>query len=105
MTAVSHIKKRPFSPPLWKEQSVMKKLSLLDDSLKVAIYFEQTDSEFDDDICICFEEDCPEDERIFKADETNIFLTPDQANQFALALIAAAKQSLGFADDETAVQK
>ncbi|MCA9923718.1 MAG: hypothetical protein KC419_21335 [Anaerolineales bacterium] len=80
----------------------MKQLSLLDDSLRVTVYYEQTDSEFDDDICICFQEDCPEDERIFNAEETNIFLTPDQANQFAMALIAAAKRSLGFADNEAA---
>jgi len=76
----------------------MKQLSLLDNSLHVSVFYEVSDSDFDDNICICFQEDCPEDEKIFKADETNIFLTPDQANQFAIALINAAKRSLGFAD-------
>jgi hypothetical protein len=74
----------------------MKQLKLLDDSLLVKVFYERTDSDFDDDICIRFQEDCPEDEKLFKAGETNIFLTPDQANQFALLLIEAAKQSLGF---------
>ncbi len=78
----------------------MKQLSLLDKSLEVSIFFEPSDSEYMDNICICFEEFCPEEEKIFKAGETNIFLTPDQANQFAIALIEAAKQSLGFAATE-----
>ncbi len=78
----------------------MKQLSLLDKSLEVSIYFEPSDSEYDDDICICFEEFCQEEEKIFKAGETNIFLTPDQANQLAIALIEAAKQSLGFVATE-----
>ena len=82
----------------------MKQLELLDDSLQVSVFYERTDSDFDDDICICFREECPEDEKIFRAGETNIFLTPDQANQFALLLIEAAKQSLGFADNQSAPQ-
>ena len=61
-------------------------VSLLDNSLKVDVYFEETDRDFDDDICICFSEDCPADEKIFRADETNIFITPDQACQLLLAL-------------------
>lgn len=74
----------------------MKKLSLLDNSLEVTIFYEPSDSEYDDNICICFEEFCQEEEKILIAGETNIFLTPDQANQFAMALIEAAKQSLGY---------
>ena len=74
----------------------MKRLSLLDNSLGVSIYFERSDSEFDDDICICFKEYCQEDEKIFKAGETNIFLTPEQANQLANALLEASKQSGEF---------
>lgn len=80
----------------------MKQLPLLDNSLHVSVFYESTDSDFDDDICIRLREKCPEDEKIFKADETNIFLTPDQANQFALLLIEAAKQSLGFANNQGA---
>jgi len=83
----------------------MKQLSLLDKSLEVSIYFEPSDSEYDDNICICFEEFCQEEEKIFKAGETNIFLTPDQANQLALALIAASKQSLGLKNSEHNLQE
>lgn len=59
---------------------------LLDNSLNVEIYFEESDSAFDDDICISFTEDCPDDEKIFRADETNIYITPDQACLLLLQL-------------------
>ena len=66
---------------------------LLDDSLKVDVFFEPGDNEFADNICIMVDEDCPEDEKIFRADETNIFLTPLQARQLAQALLDAAAES------------
>ncbi len=59
---------------------------LLDNSLKVDIYFEESDREYEDDICISFSEDCPEEEKIFRVDETNIYITPDQACLLLLAL-------------------
>jgi len=61
-------------------------ISLLDDSLKVDIYFEESDREFDDDICISFVENCPEEEKVFRVDETNLYITPDQACLLLLAL-------------------
>ena len=78
----------------------MKQLALLDDSLLVNVKYEQSDSDFEDNVRIQIKEVCNSDEKIFIADETNIFLTPDQANQLALSLIEAAKQSLGFANKE-----
>lgn len=61
-------------------------VSLLDNSLKVDIFFEESDQDFEDDICISIREDCPDEEKIFRADETNIFVTPDQACLLVLAL-------------------
>ena len=61
-------------------------ISLLDNSLKVDIYFEESDRDFEDDICICIVEDCPGEEKLFLADETNIFITPDQAAMLIMAL-------------------
>lgn len=69
-------------------------LYLLDNSLKVDVFYEESDSEFADDICISFVEECPENEKIFKADETNIYLTPEQARRFAYTLLEAAKDSV-----------
>ena len=68
-------------------------IMLLDDSLKVEVFYEETDEAFADNICICFEEDCPPNEKIFIADETNIFLTPEQATQLAAALVTAIAES------------
>jgi hypothetical protein len=59
---------------------------LLDGSLKIDIFFEESDSGFDDDICISIYEDCAEEERLFKAEETNIYITPEQASLLVLAL-------------------
>ncbi|HEX6383922.1 MAG TPA: hypothetical protein VF177_04555 [Anaerolineae bacterium] len=69
-------------------------IRLLDESLRVNVYYDGTDREFEDNICICFRESCPQDEKIFKADETNIYLTPEQANLLALALNSAVARSL-----------
>lgn len=72
-----------------------KHLWLLNDSLRVDVYYDCDDCSFSDNICISFREVAAPDEKIFKAGETNIYLTPEQANQFALALITAAKESMG----------
>jgi SAM-dependent methyltransferase len=68
-------------------------LLLLDNSLRVQVFYEEPDAEFEDNVCISFLEDCPEDEKIFRADETNIFLTPRQAAQLAETLNNAAAES------------
>lgn len=68
-------------------------ISLLDDSLKVEICYEDTDSAFEDNICIKFVEDCPREEKIFLMDETNIYLTIQQARELAEALNKAASHS------------
>jgi len=68
-------------------------ISLLDGSLRVQVFYEEPDAAFEDNVCISFLEDCPEDEKIFKAGETNIFLTPEQAARLAEALSKAAADS------------
>ena len=50
----------------------MNAITLLDGSLKLSIYYDASDREFDDDICLSFEEDCPEEEKLFKADEVSL---------------------------------
>ena len=57
----------------------MTHISLLDGSLRLSIYVEASDKDFDDDICLCFEEDCSEDEKLFLADEVRMYVTPEQA--------------------------
>ncbi len=64
----------------------MTSISLLDGSLKLTIYYDPSDQEFEDDICLCFVEDCLEDEKLFKADETSMYVTPEQVALMILEL-------------------
>ncbi len=61
-------------------------ISLLENSLHIDIFFDASESEYEDDICIRFVEDCPEEEKVFVTDETNIYITPEQACLLILAL-------------------
>jgi len=66
---------------------------LLDDTLKVDIFYEVSDTEFDDNIRVQIIEECPEEEKVFRQDETNLYLTPQQANALARLLDKAAQAS------------
>lgn len=64
----------------------MTTITLLDGSLKLSITYEESDREYDDDICLGFVEDCPDDEKLFKSDEVCMFITPEQAALIVLEL-------------------
>lgn len=66
---------------------------LLDDTLKIEICYEENDSDYDDNILVKIIEECPEDEKLFQHDETNLYLTPKQANSLARLLDEAAQAS------------
>ncbi|MBP1701511.1 MAG: hypothetical protein H6Q38_618 [Chloroflexi bacterium] len=66
---------------------------LLDDSLRVIVYYDQVDCEYEDNICVSILEYCPDDEKIMRAGETNIYLTREQARQLGRALLEAADES------------
>jgi len=70
-------------------------IKLLDGSLEVKIFYENKDHQYDDNICVCIKEICPEEEKILYAGETNIFVTSEQARQLAQALLKAADHSNG----------
>ena len=68
-------------------------LWLLDDTLHIKIFFEDNDQDLQDNICVSIFESCPDEERILLHDETNIYLTPEDACRLAEALQAAASKS------------
>ena len=68
-------------------------ISILDDSMRVKIFFEQKDCEYGDNVCVTIIEECPDDEKVFRGDETNLYLTPQQARKLASALLHAAEDS------------
>ena len=68
-------------------------IELLNGSLRIEVYFDKDDKEYDDNICVCLKESGPEDEKILYAGETDIFITPDEARRLAEMLLAAAENS------------
>lgn len=70
-----------------------KPVYLLDETLEVSIFFESKDKDLEDNICMVINEDCPEDEKIFKHDESFLYLTREQAQGLAQALLDAVDKS------------
>ena len=68
-------------------------IELLNGSLKVEIYFDQKDKEYEDNICVCIQEYGPEDEKVLYAGETNLFINTEEARKLAAMLTEAAEQS------------
>ncbi len=68
-------------------------LILLDGELIVKICYDKLDREFDDNICLSFSEPCLDDTRIFRAAETNLLITSQEARNLAAMLLKAAESS------------
>ena len=68
-------------------------LELFNESLTVNVFYDPKDREFEDNVCVCLKEFGPEEEKIFYASETNIYLTAEEARNLAELLIKAADQS------------
>lgn len=66
---------------------------ILDDTLRVSIKYEKQDGDLSDNLSLSIFESCPEDEKLFIADETNIYLTKEEATLLANALLRAVKHS------------
>ena len=71
----------------------MKPILLLDDSLQVEIHYACEDSDLEDNICIQVIESCLEEEKIFRHDESHLYITPQQARELAGELLKAAEKS------------
>jgi hypothetical protein len=68
-------------------------VNLLNGALTVELHFENNDSQYDDNICLCFKEPCPEEERVFKAEQTLIYIKSSEARALAKALLYYAEKS------------
>jgi hypothetical protein len=71
----------------------VKPIFLLDDSLKIEVFFSKEDCDLEDNICAVIEECCAEDEKVFKHEESHIYLTRKQASELAAALTTAVQES------------
>jgi hypothetical protein len=68
-------------------------IKLIGGELLLNINFEKSDSIFDDNICLCFQEPCAEETKLFRAKETNILITPQEARTLAAILMEVAEAS------------
>lgn len=68
-------------------------IDLLDGTLQIEIFYEREDHDLEDNICLSVIEQCPPAEKIFRAGQTHIYLTPAQAAMLGRALLDAAQQS------------
>lgn len=71
----------------------MQPIYLLDDTLELEVFFSSEDCDLEDNICLRIVESCPEDEKIFKHDESHLYLTRKQARALADALLTATRYS------------
>jgi hypothetical protein len=71
----------------------VKHVFLLDDSLDVEVFFSTEDKDLEDNICMKISESCKEEEKVFKHDESYLYLTQIQVREFIEALQAALNQS------------
>lgn len=68
-------------------------IELLNGSLILDIFFEKRDREYEDNICLQFKESGPDEEKIFYANETYLYITPEQARQLSQMLNQVADTS------------
>ncbi len=66
---------------------------ILDDTLRVSVKYEKQDGDLKDNVSLSIYESCPEDEKLFIADETNMYLTKEEAILLANALLNAVRHS------------
>jgi hypothetical protein len=78
-------------------------ISLCNDTIFVEVYFDQSESLYEDNITLSFTEECPENEKVFRVDETNILMTAEQARKLGMALIKAAEESADYADRDSGI--
>jgi hypothetical protein len=71
----------------------MSPIYLLDDSLEVEIFYDKDDCGYTDNICLKITESCEDEEKVFRHDENNLYLTQEQASALAAALTAAVQAS------------
>ncbi len=68
-------------------------IELLNGSLKLEIFYDKRDREYEDNVCLCFKETGPDEEKVLYANETNLYIKPEDARRLAQLLLDAADQS------------
>ena len=66
---------------------------LLEGTLQIDIFYDCEDQDLDDNVCVQVIERCAPEERLLRAGQTHIFLTPGQARELGEALLGVAHKS------------
>ena len=74
----------------------MNPIHLLDDSLEMEIFFDKEDYGYKDNICLKITESCKEEEKVFRHDENNLYITLEQAK----ALVDALNNAIQLSEQE-----
>ncbi|HSM23429.1 MAG TPA: hypothetical protein VK856_01030 [Anaerolineaceae bacterium] len=80
-------------------------LELLGGELLLKICYDNSDKDFDDNICLSYIEPCLDDTKLFRAKETNIFITPQEARSLADLLLKAAEASDRSSHDSSQIDQ
>lgn len=72
---------------------------LLDETLQIDIFYDCEDQDLEDNLCIRVIESCPPEEKLLRAGQTHIYLTPEQARKLGAALLQAAHHSITEQED------
>ena len=67
-------------------------IELLNGSLKLEIFYDKRHREYEDNVCLCLKETGPDEEKVL-ANETNLYIKPEDARRLAQLLLDAADQS------------
>jgi hypothetical protein len=65
-------------------------INLLEGSLQIDIFYDCEDQDLEDNICVRVVESCPPVEKVMRAGETYLYLTPDQARELGQLLLDAS---------------
>ena len=66
---------------------------LLEGTLQIDIFYDCEDQDLEDNVCVQVTECCAPEERLLRAGQTHIFLTPGQARELGETLLEAAHKS------------
>ena len=68
-------------------------IHLLDNTLHIEIFYACEDHDLEDNVCLKVIERCPPAEKLLRAGETHLYLTPGEARELGEALLKAARLS------------
>lgn len=67
-------------------------VTFMENTLKFEAFIDREDPTAEDNVCLRFTEDCPEEEKVFYAGESTLYLTREQARGIAEEILRVLKE-------------